>query len=270
MIAHSTKFEGRSAMFIFACWVPCFNEDVFMKIIQRIFSFVILLSIVVLFQCCWLVDDSDILRVCNSECTIVAGKLTTEDGNVPVANIKIVLNWRTHPVMGGLGGGKTRKITTAQTDQNGDFRIEFFADEEKMIDGYFRVEFNVPDNSYLSLSNGYYFNFSIAKRDTVVVRGYHIPKKGAMLRLKIKNPQDIIGGDNLKCSASFKYDDLTKQIQYNAGGVNSAYVSEAIFSTAANQYTYIKVSKKIGGQYINQLDSVIVSMDETRTYEVEF
>lgn len=241
-----------------------------MKIILRIFSSIILLSIVVLFQCCWLLDDSDINKVCSSECTIITGKLTTEDGNVPVGNIELVLNWRTYPALGGLGGGKTRKIATAQTDENGDFRIRFYSEEEKMIDGSFSVEFNVPDNSYLTLNNGYYFNFSIDKRDTVVVRSYHIPRKGAMLRMKIKNPQDIIGGDNLICSAYFKFDDLTKNIQYNAGGVNSTYVSEATFNTAANQYTYIQILKKIGGQYTNHLDSVIVSIGETRTYEVEF
>jgi hypothetical protein len=116
----------------------------------------------------------------------------------------------------------------------------------------------------------YFLLFVINKRDTLITRNYHIPKKGATINLKIKNPQDIGPDDKLICTVSYKFDDISKRIHYGAGQLISNYAYEGNVPTAANQHSYISTSKKINGEYFNYRDSVIVGVNETLVYEIEF
>ena len=72
------------------------------------------------------------------------------------------------------------------------------------------------------------------------------------------------------CTFSFKFGDQNNSDHQLVGQLNSDFASEGIYETAANQFTYILISKRIGAQFFDSLDSVFISVDETRAYEAEF
>jgi hypothetical protein len=43
-----------------------------------------------------------------------------------------------------------------------------------------------------------------------------------------------------------------------------------VTETAANQYTYLEVTKKMNGQFVTRIDSVLVPINQRVVYEVEF
>ena len=231
---------------------------------------VILLASVTTFQSCLDADDGDINAVCNADCTTIQGRFTTEDGK-PIKDVDLKFNWGV--TYGGLGlglGGKTRKIMTGKTDGNGAYKFVFYAKDEELTDGSFAVNFKMPDDTYIVLKDYSYFQFfGVDKRDTVLVGNYHVARKGAVIKLKIKNPESITGDDQLVSSVSYKYD-LNKSVRFVPGELFSKYSSEVTIETAANQVTYIQTAKRIKGQYFNSLDSTIISINQTKTYEIEF
>ncbi len=228
-----------------------------------------LLLTILTIQGCLVVDDESINAVCSGDCITILGKFTTEDGR-PIKNVSLELDWSLGPTPGMGWGGKIRKIMTGGTNENGDYKFVFFAKDEELIEGSYSVKFAVPDDSYITLEHDEYFQFyGINKRDTTVVANYHVPRKGAGITLKIKNPESITGDDQLISSVYYKYG-LNKSVRFVPGQLFSMYGAELTIGTAANQWTYIKTSKKINGQYFNSQDSVTISLNETITYEVEF
>lgn len=237
-----------------------------MRIANNLILILILLSAT--FQSCWVVDDDNINAICSSDCTTIQGKFTTKDGNTPVGDMRLEFDWSITGVSGL--SGRIRKIAVTQTDDNGNYKILFFANEEELTTGHYLMRFYVPDNSYITRQNHAYFEIGINKRDTIVTRNYHIPKKGATINVKITNPEALTEDDNMVCNLSYKFDDLSKQIRYGVGSLFSQYSSEGTYSTAAGQYTYIQVLKKKNGEYFNNSDSVKIGLNEIVNYEVEF
>lgn len=232
-------------------------------------SSIILLATILTIQSCLIIDDENVNAVCNSDCTTIQGKFTTEDGK-PMKNVSLEFDWKLGPAPGIGIGGKIRKIMTGKTDENGNYKFVFFAKDEELKDGAYLITFKTPDNSYIIHENYSYFPFyGVNKRDTTIIGNYHVPRKGANITLKIKNPEAISGEDRLFSSVSYKFD-LNQWVYYGAGELNSTLGSQATFETAANQFTYIRTSKKINGQYINLLDSIFIPIHETKLYEIEF
>lgn len=67
--------------------------------------------------------DNDTKDICTSNCTTISGKFITAN-NSPVSNISVSLDYRRSG--GELGGGYTRKIINTRSDQNGNFRKDFY------------------------------------------------------------------------------------------------------------------------------------------------
>ncbi len=241
-----------------------------MKKIVKTTVTVILLASVTTFQDCETIDDKNTNVICNADCTTIQGQFTTEDGK-PMKEVDVEIDWSV--TYGGLGlglGGNTRKIMTGKTDGNGNYKSVFYAKDDELTDGSYVVKFDVSEDTYIVRKNYTYFEFShINKRDTVLIGNYHVPKKGATLELKIKNPEAITGNNQLISSVYYKYH-LNNSIYFIAGELNSNNVSSSIIKTAANQFTYIKTVKKINGTDINLLDSLVISVNQAKIYEIEF
>lgn len=247
--------------------VPCFSMTPNKMKHKSAITFTVLASLLTI-QNCEFVDEANINAVCNSDCTTIQGRFTTEDDK-PIKDMPLEMEWSTNS--GGLGlGGKTRKIMTGETNDSGNYTFVFYANDEELSSGSFSVKFTLPDETYLILKDYSYFQLSgINKRDTLVIGNYHVPRKGARIKLIIKNPGAISGDDQLVSSVSYKYD-LNKNIHFVPGELFSMYSSEATMETATNQFTYIKTSKRINGQYVNLIDSVVISSGQIETYEVTF
>ena len=92
-----------------------------------------------------------------------------------------------------------------------------------------------------------------------------MPKRGATIDLKIKNPETITGDNQLVTRVYYK-----SNSNVTSGELFSKTGSTATFKTAANQFTYIKTTKTINGQDFNLVDSVFISINQTKKYEIEF
>ena len=214
---------------------------------------------------CFAIED-DINMVCNSNCTIIQGKFTTENGQ-PIKNVSLELDWN---LPGPWLGGKIRKIKKGKTDENGDYKFNFYIEDKELTDGYYSVQFNLPDNSYITFENNKDFQFwGVKKRDTVIVGNYHIPRKGSQITLKIKNRETISGDDRLIISVSYKAG-FNQHVSYGVGDLDSDKTSQVTFETAANQYTFIQPSKIKNGQALHLLDSIVIPLGKVQSYEIEF
>ena len=82
----------------------------------------------------------------------------------------------------------------------------------------------------------------------------------------------ITGGDQLTAKVYYKSTDFDGRFNSNitAGVLSSKTGSKATFETAANQFTFIKTTKTINGQDFNLLDSVFISINQKKMYEIEF
>ena len=227
----------------------------------------ILLGTIFIVPGCLIIDDEELNEPCNADCTTIQGKFTTEDGK-SIKNLTLALNWE---VYGQLGvAGVIRKIMTGKTDDNGDYKFVFYAKDKELRDGSYTIKFKLLDNSYITFeSDDYYKFYSVNKRDTTIIGNYHIPKKGAKITLKITNPENITGDDLLSSSVSYKFD-LNQYMSYVPGELYSPNASQTTIETAANQYTYIRTTKRKNSESITTVDSVVIAVDETRLYEIEF
>ncbi|MBX2971440.1 MAG: hypothetical protein KF803_18885 [Cyclobacteriaceae bacterium] len=236
-------------------------------IILSIFLLTLHLSTI---QSCYIIDDEELNAKCTSDCSTIHGKFTTENG-LPVKDVSIEFDWSSPSHMGATAGfgGRIRKIATTKTDNNGEYKIVFHSKDEELISGNYAVQFKVKDNPYFIETNYSYFKiYGVDRRDTVITKNYHLPKKGATIKIKIKNPNDILGDDRLICTIAHKFGDLSAQRV--AGQLFSFIADEATFETAVNQPTYIRIAKRKNGEYVNSYDSVIISHEQTLLYEIEF
>lgn len=231
-------------------------------------SIFLVLLLVTTIQSCYIIDDDGLNTKCTSDCSTIQGKFTTEDG-LPVKDVSIEFDWHTSPNLGANLGGRTRKIATTKTDNNGEYKIVFYSKDEELISGRYGVKFKTDNNSYLIEGNhSSFLIYGIDKRDTVITKNCHLPKKGAAIKIRIINPSDITGDNQLTCTVSYKY--AEQLIQRVAGELFSFVSDEATFETAVNQPTYIRISKKKNGEYTTLYDSVIISYGQTLLYEIEY
>jgi 5-hydroxyisourate hydrolase-like protein (transthyretin family) len=241
---------------------------------KRTYTIILSIFFAILFvttiESCYIIDDDELNSKCTSDCSTIQGKFTTENG-LPVKDVSVEFDWSSSSNMGATAGfgGRIRKIATTKTDNNGEYRIVFHSKDEELISGNYAVQFKVKDNSFLIENNYSYFKiYGVDRRDTVITKNYHLPKKGAAIKIKIKNPSDITVDDQLICTVSYKFGDLSTQLV--TGQLFSFIADEATFETAVNQPTYILIAKKKNGEYLNSYDSVIISKGQTLLYEIEF
>lgn len=228
---------------------------------------IVLLICPLLLQSCWAEDDSDLNAHCFSDCTTIEGTFTTEDGTIGIKNVQLEFSWSASNPPGLVG--VRRKIATSKTDENGYYRISFYADERELTSGRYAMEFHLPEDSYLDPYHNYFKLFGIDQRDTLVKQNYHIPKKGATLQVSITNPEAIPEGDKLNCIVSYKVGDLDKNTR-RAHYLSSLNTSQATIPTAARQYTYLRITRKENDKASFYLDSMILDIGETRLYEISY
>lgn len=210
-------------------------------------------------------EKEDIIKYCFSDCTEIDGIFTTEDGTVPIENVQLELEWsHTHIFLSSV-----RKIATAQTNKNGYYRMAFRAKDVELTRGSYTVTFHVPGDDYMDLIRNEFELHGIDRRDTTVTQNYHIPTRGANIHVRITNPDAIPDGDKLICNVTYKVGDLDKDVRMQRS-LNSLDTSEAIIPTAALQYTYLRVIREENDEASFYLDSMILDVGETRSYEISF
>jgi hypothetical protein len=238
-----------------------------MKHIFNVLAAIFLLLAALMNEGCTIIDKEGFGDICESDCTIIQGKFTTEIGE-PARNVRLTLQWESYPSAGIGLGGKIRKIMRTRTNENGNYEFVFHVKDEELMDGYFKVTFYPPDTSYIILeSSSSFFFFGIDKRDTVITADCHLPKRGGEIEVRLKNPEAITGDDRLSTQIYYRYCGSGRILTET---LYSEVASNVLAETAANQYTYLDITKKVNGQFINTFDSVLVPLNQKVIYEVEF
>jgi len=241
-----------------------------MNWLLKILSLLILITIVTIFQSCWIGHKELINVTCNSDCTTIHGKFTLADGSTPVKDAWLELNWRSISGPGFFFGGQRRKIATTRTDDNGSYIMTFYARDDELTYGFFEVDYKVPDDSYMNTPTSSFRMYGINKRDTLIEFNFNLPKKGSKINFRIKNPGDIGNSESLICNISFRFGNRNSYMLEVVGQLDSDFDSEGTYETAADQFTHVLITKQKDGQYVEYLDSLFIPFNETKIYEAEF
>jgi 5-hydroxyisourate hydrolase-like protein (transthyretin family) len=247
-----TRFHG-AGLFKNAKYVTCISA---------------LILIAILCESCYIVDDDNINAVCTGQCTTIQGRFTTKDGNTGMSAMNLRLEWYTRDALGLFA--KTRKIASTQTDEAGNYHISFYVKDEEISNGSYQLHYQVPDETYSHNPLVPYISFPSLKRDTTITRNFHLPKLDATIHFRLTNPEALGPDDRLFCLVIYEYDDLEHDEIYGVGALNAPNLIESTYTTASDQFTYIRTTKVKNGMEQVSLDSVMIGSGQTVEYDVEF
>jgi hypothetical protein len=162
----------------------------------------IFIILILTFYSCSETDDEQILRNnCTLNCTKLKDKFVTTN-NIGIKGVKGQLQYRFSE--GRLSGESfTRSIKNSQTDENGNFEVEFYIQDDELgnINGHFTTYYesiNLDSTEYIFSKNNFAFamqtKYSISNRDTIIGNKYYIPKK-AYIKVNLNNFSPIKDGD---------------------------------------------------------------------------
>src|SRR5690606_24436702 len=100
-------------------------------------SFGIILGVLIFISCSKEEDDL-ISQNCETNCTEIVGKIMTDNGTVPISNLKLTVKWDNIP---HLGSGTIRTKATTKTDSQGNFYLKFFIRDDELEEGGFRLSY---------------------------------------------------------------------------------------------------------------------------------
>jgi hypothetical protein len=253
--------------------IPKLNKT-FLTTSKAMIAFFVLILVPLSFQDCLTIDDSELNIGCTADCTTVRGRFTTKDGNTPISKMRLEFDWD-YSVM--EGGSWVRKIATAETEENGNYSITFYAKDEDLEKGHFLLTYHVPEKSFLSSSNNDDgFAIRTDKRDTVITSNFHVPKMEGAIHLKLTNPEAIAGEDRLEARLQCRFGLESEQMHGFQGllvrddPMYPSKIADTTIHAAADQYTYINVSGEKNGKHFFTEDSIKVGSGEEITYLIEF
>lgn len=179
----------------------------------------VFIFIILLLQSCKL--RNDIEPKCNSNCTIIKGRLLTDGGNLPIANAPVEVSWSYYAFLGGEKRLKAKTIT----DNNGNYQLSFYPKDDEVGNsrGAFYINYMPDTTLYYSIDNYIRPIEGVMprelKRDTTfVLKDYLIPKI-AYLNMSISNPQELNQSfNNYFTSALYvSFSNFTPTFNYNGG-----------------------------------------------------
>ena len=231
-------------------------------------SSIALILVAILGESCYIVDDDDINATCSNQCTIIQGRFTTKDGNTGMPAMNLSLDWSSRDAIGLFV--KTRKIASTRTDRAGNYHISFYVKDEEINNGNYRLHYEVPDKTYSHNPRVQYISLPIVTRDTTITRNFHLPRMDATIHFRLTNPDALGPDDRLYCHVIYEYDDLEYEELYGDGALNPPDLIESTYTTASDQFTYVRTRKVKNGVENVSVDSVMIGSGQTVTYEVTF
>jgi len=216
---------------------------------------------IIFFISCSKEEDDLISQNCDSDCTEIVGRIMTDNGTVPIPNLKITLTWDNVPSM---GSGTIRTKATTRTDSEGNYSLKFYLrDDELEEDGYRMFYDELDDNIFLATNLNGILLFDIS-RDTTLTINHNVPKK-AFFNLSLLNLNDVQPGDNF--ATEFSYVRPTGFSQSIGGqylGWNSESPHNNIIEVAGNQPIELKIYRSVNN--IPSLETEILTIEAGSTF----
>ncbi|GAA4430473.1 hypothetical protein GCM10023188_17170 [Pontibacter saemangeumensis] len=152
-------------------------------------------------------EDDFISKYCPGSCTVIKGRLTTDEGTQPLAGVKLNAYWRSDRGTFKIGYAERRKAV-AITDPDGNFELRFLLRDDELnaqqnYEGYIVVSPVLEENQYF-ICGGLDFIFKSfeLKRSTTTTLDYNLPQK-ALLDIAPKNLQAMQAGDAFAINLEF-------------------------------------------------------------------
>lgn len=214
--------------------------------------------------------SEDKIPTCKNDCTVIKGRFLTDGGATPIPNVTLRLVW-SDPCLGCFFGSDSRNIKTTKTDNMGNYEFKFATTDHELKYGYYEVIFDHPGEPFYDFEyyRYYYYSFSVP----VVAKGYSttynylLPKSGQM-QLTIANPEAIEADEYLVVESYFKYANLSEQ-EWGCY-LSSVRGTSITCDAAANQFNYLRITKKKAGVVSAAIDSVYVSDQSTYVFAATF
>lgn len=219
-----------------------------------------------LFVSCSKEEDDLISQNCEIDCTQIIGKIMTDNGTVPISDVKLTVKWDNIPY---LGSGTIRNKATTRTDSEGNFNLNFFIRDDEIEAGGFRIEYELNENEYLSSHLNRITIFQIA-RDTTLNINYNIPKK-AFLNLSLLNLSDIQSGNHL--ATDFSYESPSGFDQSVTGqviGWSNESEQNNLIEVAGNVPVELRIRRTINGVSTSEFETLFLEAGTTSDYTIDF
>lgn len=148
-------------------------------------------------------EDDFISKYCPGSCTVIKGRLTTDNGSQPLAGVKLNVYWRSDAVGFKLGYEERRKAV-AITDANGNYELRFLLRDDELNalsnfeNGYIiLVPVLEKDQYFICGEAANIYREHDLKRDTTITLDYTMPKS-AFLELTPQNLNEMQAGDSFR------------------------------------------------------------------------
>jgi hypothetical protein len=202
---------------------------------------------------------------CQSHCTTISGRFTTDNRTAPIAGLPIQMEWVKHK---GLLSADVRIKAKTKTDAQGNYRLNFYVKDDELQDGVFKITYSADAREYIIDRDKQGAAWLELSRDTLIVSDWLLPRK-AYVRPEITNPSQIIGsywGEYGFANGAYQG---PGRYSYAVVFTFNQLPSDAI-EVAANQPVDLKAYKTVNGQRIETHDTVRIAPGATYVHRVTY
>ncbi len=234
----------------------------------------LLLLCLLLFGCTSHEDDF-ISKYCPGSCTVIQGRLTTDNGTRPLAGVKLNVYWRSHQAYLQFGYTERRKAV-ATTDENGAYELRFLLRDDELNtfnqiqNGSIRIA-PVLDKTKYFICRGdkiIFYNDELT-RDTTLTLNYTLPQV-AYLDIKPQNRQAMKSGDYLDIHLSVKSGENNNHVCNTGYSFNAAGGVHEPVAVAALQPITVTVKKIKDGLTTETKETITLTPGERLVYQPTF
>ncbi len=238
---------------------------------KKIKIFVFFFSLLFLTNCKLLLEPKNDFPTCQGDCTIVRGRLVTDNRQTPIANAEVQIWWG---YSRGWSGGEYRKKAKAITDSQGNFTVSFFiADDELRSLNNFYIHYITDQNVYFDLDNtvdatvDYFPNsITLTRNATFDISAFLIPKIAYAKFVKQQNIQITDPNDyfNTELTGSYGVNTAT------SFGCDWIRYPLDIIQIPANYPLTVKTIRIKSGVRTEETENIMVRDGETITISKTF
>ncbi|MCL6273019.1 hypothetical protein M3P19_03310 [Muricauda sp. 2012CJ35-5] len=225
-------------------------------------------------------DDTDL--TCLSDCTLIQGQFLTSKG-APLQNVNVSINYyESHGI-----GASIRRIKKAKTDENGNFQMKFYINNDELgkVPGYFQFVYDYSElDSEVFIDSSEYNSYvigSIYSRDTIIDVEFYNPKK-AYITINLNNFIPTNQDDFFTVSSLYPIGRRIGQNQFISSPYQLGYDGNKAFATAIyttvdsvlvaeSDYNRLSIMKrKNGGETLEENHEIFVPVDSSIVLDYDY
>lgn len=210
------------------------------------------------------------LESCPGNCTTLTGRLLTS-GQRGLAGAPISVYWRNGR---GLSSNQLRYKAQATTDNNGNYSLSLYVQDDEMLAGYYDLSTKVDNARYYVIGETIGALTTAPKRDSSYqLPPFLIPRK-AVVSLTVPNASQIQDYFSVEFVSALGNSLVVTKNSLGGGAVVGIQKQNAPFTNdievAADQKLYIRTTRKLGATYTRTVDSLIIPAGTTHPLTITY